>query len=350
MGVTKKAKQIIAHLAEPNKGNMQATSIHTHRAPHGDTRSENVGKNSKSVSKPEANALPKEHPCHPTTTTPTSRPLPPVPSYTPLSSMATTPHDNDTAIRMISRKPTKLEDLATDSAKPGDKQPPPLNSIISSGPTLCEQVFGDFNDNREPQPHGSTAPGDSEQISEQAIDEQPMEIDEYAQEMEALRNSNYQRVAEIEKLKDDLQKEKERHAQTTQAWRKAAAALSANRPEANYKVDDDALRKDYENIVYDVHSWVATYGVSKFDHVPESDLNKFKMVSQHPQKYYHIERTRHLLLQSLVMHTLAELVMNEGPWWAGKHSDGLRKLQLDLERGTYHILPYISLVLALAGL
>jgi hypothetical protein len=350
MGVKKTFKkgfaQVKKELAEPSKSNTQTDGVQANAVPHSNMRSEDMRRQANSIPKHDANALPNGSVNRPVSIAVSFNTGPPVPPHTAPPLIATTAPMDDAVPKVqpqIIRKPTlpvKPEDLANNRPKASEKQPPPLNSTISSGPPLCENLLRGTDGSREPQSHGLVVTEDSGQTLGQAVEEQSMKIQEQARDMKALRESNYQHVAQIEKLKDELQTEKDRHAQTTQAWRKAAAALSANRQEANHKVDDDFLRGLYQNIVYDVAAWVATFCVSNFEHVPESELRVFNKLTPHPRKYFHVKRTRELLLQSLVMHVLVEVVLNfdghGGLWWAGNRSAGLCLVQVAMEPGTYN--------------
>jgi hypothetical protein len=257
---------------------------------------------------------------------------------------------------MPPRKGTYSDNLANNCAPSTEKPLPVPQSTMSPGPpvseyplmsasknheTQCQSLGvteasgGLLSQSAEPKSHDMEIREAPVQIHKEGFEEQSAEIQEHEREMEFLREAKSELAVEVERLKDELRKEKERHNQTTQAWRKAAAALSANRPEANYKVTDDTLQKDYQNIMYEVSSWVATYCVPSFDQIPESELRVFNKVTQHPHKYYHLKRTRELLLQSLVMHDLVDLVLDGRLWWAGKQSGGLCMIQFALEPGTY---------------
>lgn len=326
--------------AKSSRNSMHPENSQANIASRNNMLSEDIRRQEKSVSKLDANALPNGPVSCPDPSAVSSSTGPQVPPHAAFSPMITSTDEPFLKQQpKISRKPTlppKSEDLANGRPK--------LNSAISSGLPLSEELSGSIGLIREPQPHGPGDVEDSGLLLGQAVEEQSRQTQEQARDMKALRDSNYQHVAQIEILKDELQKEKDRHTQTTQAWRKAAAALSANRQEATYKVDDDTLRKDYQNIVYDVSAWVATYSVPKFDHVPESELRVFNTLTLHPHKYYHVKRTRELLLQSLLMHILVDLVFKGGLWWAGKQSAGLCVVQYALELGTYHDCPCILCV------
>ncbi|KAH7398669.1 hypothetical protein DE146DRAFT_736161 [Phaeosphaeria sp. MPI-PUGE-AT-0046c] len=365
MGITKQTKTFFAHgrkkLAEPSQSNMQTADVQANKVLTSDVRSENVGRNAASGPQFDSSMQPNGSLGRPVPPTPSFNTGPPVPPHTsqPFSAANVPSDGNATRSQpMITRRPTQSEDLAKTHPGASEKQLPPLKSTISSGPPLSEQLLCNTTDQNVPQSDGLEVMEASGQMLSQAGGSQSHSVDvvegpvslpnqtvgeqsdqTHAQEMKALRDSNYQHAAQIEILRNELQIEKERHAQTTQAWRKAAAALSANRPEANYKVDDDTLRNSYQNIFYEVSSWVATYCVPNFDHVPESELRVFNKLTLHPQKYYRFSRTRELLLQSLVMHDLVELVLNGGLWWAGKQSVGLCMVQFTLEPDEARAIP-----------
>lgn len=362
MGFTKKTKTILASVqkgfADPTQANMQPVGHQANSVPQSDLRLDEVRRKPKSGSQLDAHMQSQGPLGRPVSTATSFNTGPPVPPHkAPSFSVTNAPADDalSRAQPVLTRKPTYSDGLANNCPKSSERPLPPLRSTMNPAPPVSEHLLMGASNDHEPLSQGlavtessgevlsqsaETQPHDMEitetpaPILDKDITEQSVKIQERDHKMEALLEANSQYAAEVNRLEDELRKEKERHNQTTQAWRKAAAALSANRPEANYKVDDDTLRKDYQNIIYDVSSWVASYCVPNFDHVPESELWVFDKLTLHPHKYYHYKRTRELLLQSLVMHDLVELVLNGRLWWAGKQSGGLCMIQFALEPGT----------------
>jgi hypothetical protein len=348
MRVREKARTIVAQVkegrSELTRGNTQA-GVQANTTPHSDMRSEDAMRKSNSAPKPDADVQQKGAIGRPVVTSTLSNTGPPVPPHTSSPFSAARAPGNDHVARTqppITRKPTQTEDSVVNGhAKVQEKPLPPLTPTTGSGPSLSQEIFMSNNINREPQSQALEAIEQCGPTLGQAVEEQTMKIQEQARGIKALQDMNLQHVIQIDKLKDELQKEKDRHAQTTQAWRKATASLSANRQEANYKVDDDSLRSHYENIIYDVAGWVSTHCLMKFEHLPESNLRIFSTLTPKPSKYYHVKRTRELLLQSLVMNDLAHLVLNR-LWWAGKLSDNICTVQYAVEPGMYDR-PYCNL-------
>ncbi|KAJ4346018.1 hypothetical protein N0V95_005801, partial [Ascochyta clinopodiicola] len=315
------------------KSNMQMTAVQANTIPHSDVRSEDGTRKSKSVSKLGADVQRKRAIGRPVVTSKSSNIGPPVPPHTSsLNSAAKAPGDDNVARTQpsITRKPTQTEDSVNGHAEAREKQLPLLNPTIGAGSTLSQEISKTNIIDRELRPQGLETNEQSGPTLGQTFEEQTWKTQEQVRDMKALQDTNYQHVVEIKKLKDELQKESDSHAKTTQAWRKATASLSAHRQETNYKVDDDALRSHFHNIIYDVEGWVSTHCLLKFEHLSESDLRIFGALTPKPSKYYHVKRTRELLLQSLVMHDLAHLVLNR-LWWAGKLSDNLCTVQYAME-------------------
>lgn len=366
MGFTRKMKTGLANVkkefAEQTQGSMHTLSPQANTVPHSDLQSDEMRRKPNSGYQVDAAKIQSKATLgRPVSVVKPFNTAPPVPPHRAPSFGALNTSGDETLIKgaqpILLRKPTYSDGLAKKNPVPCEKPLPPPRSTMDSrlpasqdlrmsthnnhvpqGQSLeVEDDFGDpLSQSAETHSDGMEMVESPEGILNQTIMEQSEKIQEQEHEMKALRDSNSNHLDDVERLKDELRIEKERHAQTTQAWRKATAILSANRPEANYKVDDDTLRKDYHNIIYEVSSWVATFCVPNFEHVPDSELRVFNKLTQHPLKYYGFKRTRELLLQSLVMQVLADLILNRGLYWAGKQSAGLCEVQLALMPGTCH--------------
>ena len=342
MGVKKAFKkgftQLTALPSEPGKNSMHADSSSGGGTPHNAMRPGDNQRPTNSGTRHESGSLPKTDPFgnRATSTVVSSKPGLTLP---PHAAQAT---QDDTALDarpQVPRKPTTSngpEGQRDNHVQIGEKPVPQLESIKSEAPLSDAFAVGPDGACID-SGHIASAVSDHGKSLGQAVDAQSRKIEEQAEIIQALREANQQHVATLEKISDDLQKEKDKHANTTQAWRKATAALSSHRQEANYKVDDDFLRGQYQNIIYDVGDWTATYCIADFGRIHESELRIFQSLTPQPHKYLHVPRTRELLLQSLVMHALVNSVLNfdsdSGLWWAGKQSSGLRAVQLAMEPG-----------------
>ena len=335
--VKSRAAQVKEVRSESMRNNMSTADVQTHTLPQDDVHAENVTRKPRLAPDTDAQVQQKGTIARPAATSavPNVGPTVPPRASVPCNKAKAPGNDIDVrSLRQISRKPTQTEDIVNGHMKNGEKALPPRVPTVDFGSSLPQELFISQNPSHKPQAPDLEAIERREPTLSQAVEEQTMKMQQQAQDMKALRDMNNQHVIEIEKLRVELQKEKEMHAQKTQAWRKAtAASLSSNHHQANYKVDDNELRGQYGSIIYGVQDWVSNHCLLKFKHLPATDLNIFSELTTEPSKYFNVKRTRELLLQSLVMHDLTYFVFGQS-CWAGRLSGEIRNVEEAVRPGT----------------
>lgn len=155
----------------------------------------------------------------------------------------------------------------------------------------------------------------------------------------AIREKQY--LTTTKELEEQIQNHILRNGELERAWKKSTSALTrVQRGDSNYKVDDQTIKALYNELVFDVGSWTATYCTTDLrQRFNESDWRLLRSMTPRYITYASHKRLRPLLVQSLLMKFLVRNVLSfsedVGLLWAGRLCASLRQTKMALEPGEF---------------
>ncbi|CAO2653529.1 Nn.00g029400.m01.CDS01 [Neocucurbitaria sp. VM-36] len=168
--------------------------------------------------------------------------------------------------------------------------------------------------------------------------QQPPEIEDqvdYRQKLAEAQEVESQLLSRVTQLEAQLQQQRQRCIELDRAWKKSTTLLTQlQKQDPHEKVDDASLQGLYNELVFDVSNWAASFCRGGAMRIIDAKRPLLQSLGPAYSAYYHDETLRPFLLQSLLMRLLVREVLNfdcdGGLWWAGSLCKALRRVQTEL--------------------